>query len=153
MSELTRAAGNAPAPGDPEVTADESTRVIPVIEEQLTAERQRVRTGSVRVQKHVEHRTKRVQSTVLHDGVEVKRVAVNRVVTEAPKIRHENGIIIVPVLEEQVVMTRRLVLKEEIHVVRKRTKERVSQDVSLGRERAVIERLDAEGRVIATTEE
>jgi len=126
-------------------------KVIPVIEEELVADRREVKTGSVRVQKHVEQHPKRVESTVIHDDVQVRRVPVNRVVTEAPKIRHEGDTIIVPVVEEELVITKRLVLKEELHLEHRRTKQKVSQDVTVERERAVVQRLDAEGRVIAST--
>lgn len=122
--------------------------IIPVIEEELVADRQQVKTGSVRVQKHVDQRTKRVESTVLRDEVEVRRVAVNREVEAAPKIRREGDTIIVPVVEEELVITKRLTLKEELHIVRKRSKQRVAEDVTLDSERAVIERLDADGRVV-----
>src|SRR4051812_35716753 len=124
-------------------------KVIPVIEEELVAERQQVKTGSVRVQKHVQRRTKRVESTVLHDDVEVRRVAVNREIKTVPRIRREGEIIIVPVVEEEIVVTKRLVLKEELHILRKRSRQRVGQDIELQQERAVVERLDAEGRVIS----
>ncbi len=56
--------------------------------------------------------------------------------------------LVVPVVEEQLVITKRLVLKEEIHVIKRRGKKRFVEDVELDRERAEVRRLDAEGRVI-----
>jgi len=129
---------------------DEEPKVIPVLEEELVTGRREVKTGSVRVQKRVDQQVKRVESALLHDDVEVRRVAVNKVVAEAPKIRQEGETIIVPVMQEELVITKRLVLKEELHVVHRRTKERVSQDITLERERAIVERLDAQGRVITS---
>ena len=55
---------------------------------------------------------------------------------------------IVPVVEEEIVVTKRLVLKEEIHLVKRRTKDRFVKEVELNRERAEVRRLDADGRVI-----
>jgi hypothetical protein len=49
----------------------------------------------------------------------------------------------VPVVEEELVVTKRLVLKEEIHVIKRRTKDRVVKEVELGRERATVRRLRA----------
>jgi hypothetical protein len=40
-----------------------------------------------------------------------------------------------------------LVLKEEIHIRRRRTEERITTSITLDREHAVVERLDAEGNV------
>jgi hypothetical protein len=50
-------------------------------------------------------------------------------------------------VEEEMVVTKRLVLKEEIHLIKRRGKERVVKEVALDRERAEVHRLDAEGRV------
>ena len=46
-----------------------------------------------------------------------------------------------PVVEEELVVTKRLVLKEEIHLIKKRTKDRVVKEVELGRERATVRRV------------
>ena len=73
---------------------------------------------------------------------------VNRVVETAPEVRRSGDTIIIPVVEEQLITTRQLVLKEEVHVIRRRTKERVTKEVVLERERADIKRLDAKGRTI-----
>jgi uncharacterized protein (TIGR02271 family) len=122
--------------------------VIPLIEEQLDAGTRAVKTGSVRVDKHVEKRVRRVHAPMMHEDVEVRRVAVNRVVSEAPRTRKQGNTIIVPVLEEQLVVTRRLVLKEEIHLIKRRTTDRLVKEVEVNRETAEVRRLDADGRVI-----
>jgi len=70
------------------------------------------------------------------------------VVTEPPKVRRKGDTVIVPVVEEELVVTKRLVLKEEIHLMKRRTKEQLVKTVELDRERAVVRRLDREGRVI-----
>jgi uncharacterized protein (TIGR02271 family) len=121
--------------------------VVPVIEEELATGVRAVRTGSVRVDKKVEKRTRRISAPLVHEDVEVRRVPINRVVTETPKARRHGDTVIVPVVEEELVVTKRLVLKEEIHMVKRRTKERVVKEVELGRERARVRRLDGEGRV------
>jgi len=125
--------------------------VIPVVEEELVADTRAVKTGSVRVQKHVEKSVYDVELPVLHENVDVKRVPINRVVKEAPATRKSGDTIIVPVVEEELVVTKRLVLKEEIHIVRHRTRERATQEVTLERERAEVQRLDAQGRVIQSS--
>jgi len=122
--------------------------VIPVIEEEIAAGVKAVKTGAVRVDKHVEKRTRRLVAPLVHEGVEVRRVPVNRVVNEVPRVRKKGDTVIVPVVEEEIVITKRLVLKEEIHLVKQRTKERVVKEVEVSRERAVVHRLDADGRVI-----
>jgi len=122
--------------------------IIPVIEEEVVADAQPVKTGGVRVEKHVETRIRRIDTPLLHEQVEVRHVPINRVVTEAPPVRRKGDTVIVPVVEEELVVTKRLVLKEEIHLIKKRTKERFVKEVEVERERAEVRRTDAEGRIV-----
>jgi uncharacterized protein (TIGR02271 family) len=122
--------------------------VIPVVEEEIAAGVKAVRTGAVRVDKHVEKRIRKVQGPLLHEDVEVRHVPVNRVVSEPPPVRRKGDTVIVPVVEEELVVTKRLVLKEEIHLIKRRTKDRFVKEVELNRERAEVHRLDEDGRII-----
>jgi uncharacterized protein (TIGR02271 family) len=133
-------------PFEPEQPAGDV--VIPVIEEELVAGAVPVKTGSVRVDKHVERRIRTVETPLLHEEVEVRRIPMNRVVTEPPGVRKDGDVTIIPVVEEQLVITKQLVLKEEIHLITRRTRDRSVQEVTLERERAEVHRLDASGRVI-----
>ena len=69
---------------------------MPVIEEEVAAGVKAVKTGAVRVDKHVEKRIRKVEGPLLHEDVEVRRVPVNRVVTEAPPVRRKGDTVIVP---------------------------------------------------------
>jgi uncharacterized protein (TIGR02271 family) len=131
------------------MSSDESEElVVPVIEEEIAAGVKAVKTGAVRVDKHVEKRLRKVEGPLLHEDVEVRRVPVGRVVSEPPPVRRKGDTVIVPVMEEELVVTKRLVLKEEIHLIKRRTKERFAKEVEVNRERAEVHRLDADGRII-----
>ena len=65
--------------------------VIPVVEEEVTADAVPVKTGSVRVDKHVEKRIRTVDTPLLHEEVDVRRVPVNRVVNEMPAVRKQRN--------------------------------------------------------------
>lgn len=131
-----------------EDAGDSERLVVPVIEEQVVAGAQPVKTGSVRVDKHVEKRMRKIEVPLLHEEVEVRRVPMNQVIDQIPAIRKKGEVVIVPVVEEELVVTRRLVLKEEIHLIRRRTKDREVREVELNREHAEVHRLDANGRVV-----
>jgi uncharacterized protein (TIGR02271 family) len=124
--------------------------VVPVIEEEIDAGTRAVRTGAVRVDKHVEKRIRKIQTPLLHEDVEVRRVPVNRVVSDMPRARREGDTVIVPVVEEELVITKRLVLREEIHLVKRRTRDLAVNEIELNRESAEVRRLDAEGRIMET---
>ena len=55
----------------------------------------------------------------LKGGV-VERVPVDQFVDEAPQVRTEGDVTIIPVLEERYVLEKRLVLVEELHIRRER---------------------------------
>ena len=63
-------------------------------------------------------------------------------------MRTEDGVVIVPVMEEVLVVEKRLVLKEELHIRRQVTQENVEVPVTLRKQRAVVERLGPEGQAI-----
>jgi stress response protein YsnF len=68
-------------------------------------------------------------------------VPIDRVVDVAPAVRTENDVTIVPVVEEVLVVEKRLVLKEELHIRRKAETKPVEVPVTLRKQRAVVERL------------
>ena len=76
-----------------------------------------------------------------HEVVEVERVPVGRVVEAIPEIREEDGVTIVPVVEEVIVVERRLVLKEEVRITRRRVQSRHVETASLRRQEAVVARI------------
>jgi len=129
-----------------------ASTVIPVIEEELVAKSHAVKTGSIRVHKRVERIGRMVEMPAVRDVVRVTRVTLNRPVSAMPAIREEGDILIIPVVEEEVVVSKRLVLKEEIHVHRRRVRGRVSKSVMLSREHADIEKLNADGEVVGRSE-
>lgn len=81
---------------------------------------------------------------MLHGEVVVKHVPVDQIVSlaEVPNTRYEGETLIVPILEEVLVVERRLRVKEEIHIIKKKREERHSEPVFLKLEEVSIERFD-----------
>jgi len=130
-----------------------TTEVIPLVEETARVEKREVVTGQVRVRSVTDTVEEIVRDTVEGERVEVTRVPVDRVVDAAPSIRTEDGVTIVPVLEEVLFVEKRLVLKEELHIRRHATHETVEVPVTLRKQRAVVERLGAEGQTLSEDSE
>ena len=120
--------------------------VMPVVAEELRVERRVVETGRVRLTKKVFEREEVIDASVMREEVDVRRVAVNRPVSEPPPVRYEGETMIVPVFEEVLVVEKRLVLREELHITRRRVAERRPQRVTLRSERVEVERLETQGR-------
>jgi uncharacterized protein (TIGR02271 family) len=117
---------------------------IPLVQENLTVAKRSVETGRVRIRTVVDEKLVRVSEQLERDDVTIERVSVNREVTQAPEVREEDGVLIVPVLEEVVVVEKRLFLKEELHVHRNRRSEPVDEAVRVRSMRVEVERVDPE---------
>jgi uncharacterized protein (TIGR02271 family) len=125
----------------------EEVASIPLVEERLAVSRQEVETGRLRVRITVDEHEEKVGAELRHDEVEIRRVPKNEALTELPGVRTDGDVTIIPVVEEQLVVEKRLVLVEEIHVVRRTETERREVPVTLRTEQADIER-EGEGGAI-----
>lgn len=117
------------------------TLVIPVIAETLRVDKQTVETGRVVLHKTVQTTIETADVPLREEVVQVQRVAVNRYVDEAPAVRYEGETMIVPVLREEMVVTKRLLLVEELHVHTQVLTTHASQTVELRREEVTYERI------------
>lgn len=124
-----------------DLAAGEELR-IPVIREEAVVRTREVERGGVRVHKTVNEREEVVEQPTMREDVDVERVAIGRVVDTVPEVREEGDTLIIPVLEEMLVVEKRLVLKEEIRVTKRRTTETEQARVVLSEEQVTIERLD-----------
>ena len=115
---------------------------LQVVEERLEVGRREVERGRVVVRTRVEEREGVAEADLHRDEVRVERVPVGRVVEAAPPVREEDGVLIVPVLEERLVVTTELVLREELRITKWRHKEHHREPVRLRAERAEVERLE-----------
>lgn len=116
-------------------------RVIPVVEERLATSKRKVETGRVRVRKTVRSRIETVDLPVISEEFSVERVAVNSPVGEQPPTpRWEGDTMIVPVLEQRLVIERRWWVREELHLKRRRREIREPQNVELRSEQVHVER-------------
>jgi len=115
--------------------------MMPVLMEELEVQKRVVETGKVRLTKVVHEREALVDEPLFREEVEVTRVPIQRVVDAPIPVREEHGTLIVPVLEEVLVVEKRLMLKEEIHIRTHRVETRQPQQVTLRREEVCVERM------------
>ena len=118
--------------------------VIPLMEEELRVDKREVITGKINVRTVVESFEKMARGTLEGEQIEVTRVPIGKELKSIPEQRTEGDVLIIPVVEEVLVVEKRLVLKEEVHLRRRRTTEDVEVPVSLRKQRAVIERMRGE---------
>ena len=114
---------------------------IPVIEERVSIEKTVVTTGSVHVRKTVEEIVEPVSTLLNSESYDVQRIPKNEVLERAPVgIIEQEDRIIIPVFEERLVVEKRLVLVEEIHLVKRNTSREFKDEVILKKESVTIER-------------
>jgi uncharacterized protein (TIGR02271 family) len=127
-------------------------QVIPVIEEEVGVSKRKVDTGITRITKKVHEREEVIDEPLLQEEVQVERIAVNRYVEEPVPVRREKDKTIIPVFEEVLVVEKRLMLKEELHIS-KRTKEvRKPQEAVVRSEEVDIDNMAVAGHSRKKTE-
>jgi uncharacterized protein (TIGR02271 family) len=112
--------------------------VVPVVEETVRIGKRVRETGKTAVHVTPRERTERIDVPVAHEEVHVTRVRVNRFVDTMPPVRQEGDVTIVPVVEEVVVVQKRLRVKEELHITKRRGTRRHRETVTLREEEARI---------------
>ncbi|GGC19059.1 YsnF/AvaK domain-containing protein [Pseudoduganella buxea] len=122
---------------------DAGTVTVPVSREEVEVTTRVVDTGrGVRVSKSVTEHPEEVRETLWQEEVDVRRVPVDRVVAEAPPSRYEGDVLVVPVLEEILVIEKRYRIREELHITRVRKQHEHRQTVPLRTEDVRIEAFD-----------
>lgn len=104
-------------------------------------------SGYVRVDLRTETTEEQVISSLARTDVTVTRHEIDRMlgpVEELPGIRTEDGVTIVPILEERVVVEVRPYLKAELHITSTTRTEEITTPVTLRRQTAEVTRTSVE---------
>ena len=117
-------------------------------EEQLVARKETRERGTVKVRTEIEHMPGRLEVDAYREEVEVEHEPVGEVVTERVQPwKEDDGALVVPIYEEELVVSTQLVLRERIRIRTVATTERRLFEKTLRRERLVVEDPDHTGRV------
>jgi uncharacterized protein (TIGR02271 family) len=108
--------------------------------EELTVARRRVEGDTVRVSTVTREIEKIVDEALIHERIEVEHVAIGRQIDAVPPVREEEDVTIIPIVEEILVIEKRLVLKEEVRIRRVRVPEIHHEVITLREQDIVVER-------------
>lgn len=106
-------------------------------EEALSLQTREVSAGELTIRKRVETERVREPITLQRDEVEVERRPAAP--GTGPEPRFEDGVTYIPLVEEELVVTKRMVVREELVVRRRRVDESQVVEETLRRERAEVE--------------
>ena len=143
QSPSTSAASSTSA--SPDVTAQTTTTVLPLIEERLDVAIERAEVGALRVRIVVDETVQAAEVELVSTEVRPMVVPCGVEVDARREPYLDNDELVVPVYEERPVVVLKLFLKEEVRLTRIRHEQQQSLEVPLRRERAVVERQQPDG--------
>lgn len=114
-----------------EIVNDYATIRIPVLTEQLVVEKEAVSRGAIHLHKGVETAEQTLQVPVFHEEATIEHMT--------PEAYNSSGVqdpdtMVIPIYEEQLVVEKRMVLKEYIRIRKRRVEEQQTVTETLRRE-------------------
>ena len=119
--------------------------VIPLARERLKIGRRRIDVARVIVKTFTETDPVVVDEMLNRDDLRIQRVPMDRFLDEPATPRYDRDVLVIPVMEEVVVVTKRLRLVEEIRVHRRVVSRRHRERVLVRRQRVEVERRPERG--------
>ncbi len=116
-------------------------KVMPVIQEFVHVGKQVVETGRVSATKSVKEEVADISVTLNRDDIRIERIPIGEYIeSDAPESRYEGDTLIIPVVKEELVIQKRLVLIEEIRITKNLATTEFSEQVTLRKEEVEIRR-------------
>jgi len=121
------------------ISAERST--IPLVEETLSVTKEWKQAGEVIVTRSVETRDESLPVDLMYEEVHVERVPVNRAMAEGENAapRQEGDTLIIPIVEEELVVTKRRIVREEIRITKTRASRQETVNATLRSEQIRVE--------------
>jgi len=113
---------------------------IPLGSEEVELSKRAVQQAVVRIQTKVREEERIIETRLLKDEVTVERVEMNRPIENPMEPRYEGEVLVIPVIEEVLVVRKQLVLKEELRITQCSVARPHAQAVLLRHEEATVER-------------
>ena len=124
---------------------DEQT--LELREEELVVQRKMREIGEAHIRTRIEEVPARLEVEATAEEVEVEHVPVGQVVSERVEPYQDGDVLIVPIYEEQLVVTKRLLLREQLRIRRVATTQRQLFEDTLKKERVEVEDAGQTGMV------
>ncbi len=95
--------------------------VMPVLAEDVAVTTRTVETGHVTVQRVTREHCETIAEPLMDERVEITHTPIGKVIDRIPEIRQDGDSVVIPIVEERLVLERQLFLKEEVRVKRVRS--------------------------------
>jgi uncharacterized protein (TIGR02271 family) len=110
--------------------------------EDLSVSKETLETGRVQVRKQTHSTEVNINEDLIHEEVVVETIPKGHRIFEMPIIREEGDTTIIPVIEEVIYTEKRIILKEEIRITRRRRVEHFHDRITLRHQEAVVSRIE-----------
>jgi uncharacterized protein (TIGR02271 family) len=110
-----------------------------VLHEQVSIYKETVVSGKVVIRKNVHEENEMITVPVSHEEVKIKKVTINKYVDAAPEIRYEGETTIIPVIKEVLIVEKKLLLVEEVHVTKHVVTQTTEHTVPIRKEEVSVE--------------
>lgn len=124
---------------EPTVSGEDAEETLELREEQLVPHKELRELGAIEISTEVEEVPGRLEVDAYREEVIIDHEPVGQVVSEREAPSESDGVLIVPVYEEQLVVVKRLVLRERMRIRRVGTTERQLFQDTLRRERLLVQ--------------
>lgn len=114
--------------------------VIPVIQEEAHIATQATERGRVRITKRVHTQEETVDTPLRQERVQVERVPVEQIVESPVAMHYDGDTLVIPVIEEVLVVEKRLLLKEEVRVTKYVGETQHQETITVRQEEVAVER-------------
>jgi stress response protein YsnF len=118
--------------------------VVPVLKEELEIRKELRKTGTVRVLKTVRELEEVVSEALASEKVDVQRIPMDLIVDSPPQVRTEGDVTIIPVVKEELVVTKQLRVVEELRVTKHKSVSDYRETVTVRAEEVTVERVNSE---------
>lgn len=113
---------------------------IPLKREEISIDKTWVEAGRVRVMTRPVTEDAHVETELRQQSVRIERTTVEQYVDEMPQPRQEGDTWVIPIVEEVLVIERRLLLREEVRVSRDERLTTFQETIPLQHDELVIDR-------------
>jgi uncharacterized protein (TIGR02271 family) len=120
--------------------SNDAAITIPLGSEDVELSKRVVQQAVVRIQTKVREEERIIETRLLKDEITVERVELNLPIESPLEPRYEGEVLIIPVIEEVLVVRKQLVLKEELRITQRSVARPHAQAVLLRHEEATVER-------------
>lgn len=106
---------------------------VSLAEERVELGTRKVVDRRIRITRSTRADEKLIETELTHENALIKRITKNEAVEPGniPQVRQEDDVTIIPVIEERIEIVKHYILTEEIHVIKKLTKETHQENITL----------------------